>query len=308
MVSAQVMTVLGPVPADQLGITLPHEHLLIDMHRVTRIGDHLLNDVSLAIKEVSAFRQAGGSSLVDVTNRNLGRDPAALQRIARETGLNIVMGCGWYTEPYYDRDLHYQSVNQIADGILRDIVEGVDDTGVRAGIIGEIGCDLYHVSPVEERVLRAAARAQKQTGLAITTHAVRCPAGLWQLDILEEEGVDLRRAIVGHCDLYPRPEYHEAIARRGAYVAFDTIRGLNLWDVQCRIEWLKLLLEKGYLRQILISQDVCMKSYTKNYGGQGYDYILTRLVPMLRESGLSQEQIHVLTVENPRTALIGVAP
>lgn len=88
--SAEVMTVLGPVPADQLGITLPHEHLLIDMHRVTRIGDHLLNDVPLAIKEVSAFRQAGGSSLVDVTNRNLGRDPAALQRIARETGLNIM--------------------------------------------------------------------------------------------------------------------------------------------------------------------------------------------------------------------------
>jgi phosphotriesterase-related protein len=245
---------------------------------------------------------------VDVTSRNLGRDPAALQRIARETGLSIVMGCGWYTEPYYDRDLQYQSVNQIAEGILRDIVEGVDDTGARAGIIGEIGCDLYHISPVEERVLRAAARVQERTGLAITTHASRCPAGLWQLDILEEEGVDLRRAIVGHCDLYPHPEYHEAIARRGAYVAFDTIRGLNLWDMQCRIEWLKLLVEKGYVRQILISQDVCMKSYTKNYGGQGYDYILTKFVPMLRESGLSKEQIHILTAENPRAALTGVVP
>jgi len=133
---AEVLTVRGPLAADQLGRTLPQEHLLIDLARVTRNFDHFLHDGSLATIEACRFRDAGGGTIVDLANRNLGGDPRGLSAIAEQTGLNIVMGCGWYREPYYDREVYEKSTNQLADDIVRDIVEGVDGTGIRAGTIG----------------------------------------------------------------------------------------------------------------------------------------------------------------------------
>jgi predicted metal-dependent phosphotriesterase family hydrolase len=241
-----------------------------------------------------------------VTNRGLGRDPCALAEIARATGLNVVMGAGWYREPFYDRSINERTTNAIADEIVRDLMVGVDDTGIRAGIIGEIGADLHYVSAAEERVLRAAARAHAQTGVTITTHGVRSPVGLAQLDILEDEGVDLRRVVIGHCDFYPHPDYHLAVARRGAFVQFDSVgRGFFEWDINQRVDWVMRLIDQGFLQRILLSHDVCMKSHLRAYGGQGYDYVLTGFVPRLRQAGLSDEQIHTLTVDNPRSALTG---
>jgi phosphotriesterase-related protein len=299
-------TVLGPVPADSLGVTLTHEHLILDLCRVTRDASQILNEVPLAIKELGFFSNAGGVSVIEVTNRGLGRDPRALAEIARQTGLNVIMGAGWYREPFYDRSIYERTTNAIADEIVCDLTVGVDDTGIRAGIIGEIGADLHFVSPAEERVLRAAARAHEQTGVTITTHGVRSPVGLAQLDILEDEGVDLRRVVIGHCDFYPHPDFHLAVARRGAFVQFDSIgRGFYEWDIDQRLDWVLRLIEQGFLHRILLSHDVCMKPHLRAYGGQGYDYVLTGFVPKLREAGLTAEQIHVLTVDNPRAALTG---
>ena len=302
----EIMTVLGPIPADQMGITLMHEHLFIDLCRVTRDPDHWLNDFNLTVKEVGLFSAAGGVTVVDVTNRDLGRDPLGLRKVAGETGLNVVMGCGWYREPYYRPEIYEKATDQVAEDIVREIQQGVNNTGVRPGIIGEIGCDRNYVSPPEERSFRAAARAHHRTGLTITTHAVRCPVGLDQLDVLEDEGVDLRRVIVGHCDTYPDPSYHETVAERGAYVEFDTIRSKFEWEIESRVQWVLLLVKKGYLKQILLSHDCCMKSHLRAYGGNGYDYIFRDFVPRLLEAGLSQEQVHILLVNNPRDALSGI--
>jgi len=305
-VASEIMTVLGPIPVRQMGITLMHEHLFIDLCRVTRDPDHWLNDFNLTIKELSPFSAGGGRTLVDVTNRDLGRNPLGLCNVARTTGLNIVMGCGWYREPYYQPEIYEKTTEQVAGDIVAEIENGVGDTGVRPGIIGEIGCDRSYISPVEERSFRASARAHKRTGLTISTHVVRCTAGLDQLDILEDEGVDLRRVIIGHCDTYPDPQYHEAIAKRGAYVEFDCIRSKFDWEIESRAQWVMLLIGKGYLRQILLSHDCCMKPHLHAYGGNGYDYVLRDFVPRLLAKGLSDEQIHVLLVENPAAALTGV--
>ena len=302
---SEVMTALGPIPANQLGITLMHEHFTANLYRATADANHFLCDIPLAIREARRFRDAGGASVVDVTNRGLGRNPTLLRRVAQETGLHVIMGCGWYREPYYEEEVYTKTTNQIADEIVRDITEGVNGTGVKAGIIGEIGCHRHYILPAEERLFRAAARAHKQTGLTITTHAVRSPVGLDQLDLLQDETVDLRRVIVGHCDTYPDPQYHEAVARRGAYVEFDTIRGESEWDSQQRVECVEKLIDKGYLNQILLSHDVCMKSHLHAYGGEGYDYLLTGFIPRLLERGLTQEQAQILLVENPRNALTG---
>ena len=205
------MTVTGPVDSGDLGIVLPHEHVFIDLVREYR-GSGLLNDEHLARAELGALRAAGGGTLVDLTVDEIGRDPDALRRVSVATGISIVMGCGHYRDPYLDRAWFDRTgVDAIAAEIVRDITEGVRDTGVRAGIIGEIGADRHYVSAAEERSFRAAARAHRLTGLTISTHAARWPVGLAQLELLTQEGVDPRRVIVGHTDSVPIPDYHLAL-------------------------------------------------------------------------------------------------
>jgi len=299
------MTVRGPIEARALGITLPHEHLYADLFRVTRDGDHLLTEIPLIVEEARRFRAAGGSTIVELTNLSFGRDPWALRTISEQSGLHVIMGCGWYREPYYEPRLYEQSTNALAAEIVRDLTAGVDGSGIRAGIIGEIGCDRAYISPAEERSFRAAARAHRQTGVTISTHADYSRVGLAQLDLLEEEGVDPRRVIVGHCDSHPDPDYHAALARRGAYVQLDNVRGEREWNTRARIACVLALVGAGYLRQILLSQDVCMRHHLRALGGTGYDYVVTEFAAALRGAGLSREQVEVLLVENPRAALSG---
>ena len=195
-------------------------------------GNGLLHDEALAVEEVGAFRDAGGATIVDCTSEGLGRQPEALRRVSEATGVHIVMGSGHYRRPYLDEArLDRLSVDAIADGHRPRPHQGVGDTGVRAGIIGEIGCDRY-IGALEERVFRAAARAHRRTGVTITTHAARWPVGEAQLDLLAEEGVDPGRVIIGHCDMVPDPAYHLRLARRGAWVQFDTVQGANDWDTR----------------------------------------------------------------------------
>jgi phosphotriesterase-related protein len=303
-----VMTVRGPVAGDALGLTLPHEHLFLDLFRITRVRDGLLNDETLAIQEAARFKAAGGSTLVEVTNHGLRRNPAALRRVAEATGLHVVMGSGWYREPYYDHDyIARRTTVDLAADFVAEIEKGDPGTGIRPGIIGEIGADWGWVSPAEERVTRAAARAHRKTGLAVTLHALESPVGLQQLALLKEEGADPRRVIVGHSDTWPDPEYHDAIARQGAYVQFDTIRGLHPYEVEKALRLVMEFLRRGHLRQLLLSHDNCFKSHLVGYGGNGYAYIPTRFVPLLEESGLGTEQIQTILVENPRRVLTGEA-
>jgi phosphotriesterase-related protein len=288
-----------------MGVTLPHEHIFINLIREYR-GAGLLNDHALAVTEVTRFQDAGGSTLVDCTNLGLQRDPLALRRVSEETNLNVVMGCGLYRDPYIDRDwLDRTSTDELTELIVHDIEVGADSTDVRAGIIGEIGADKWYISTSEERSFRAAARAQLRTGLAITTHAARWPIGSAQLDLLEEEGVDPRRVIVGHCDMVPLPEYHESLARRGAWVEFDTIRGESEYDLAARVEFVLAMARKDLLGHVLLSHDVCLRTMLHAMGGCGYDFVLTTFVDRLRAAGLDEADVHLLTVENPRRALVG---
>ncbi|HEV8307949.1 MAG TPA: phosphotriesterase-related protein [Methylomirabilota bacterium] len=301
-----VMTVRGPIGGDALGLTLPHEHLFLDLFRITRVRDALLNDEVLMTQEAARFKACGGSTIVEVTNHGLRRNAAAMRRVAEATSLHVVMGSGWYREPYYDHDyIARRTTADLAADIVREIEEGEPETGIRPGIIGEIGADWSWVSPAEERVHRAAARAHRRTGLAITLHALESPVGLQQLDILQEEGADLRRVIVGHSDTWPDPDYHEAIARRGACVQFDTIRGLHPYEVEKHLRLVREVVRRGHLSQLLLSHDNCFRSHLVGYGGNGFAYIPTRFVSLLKDAGLSDEQLHVLLVENPRRLLTG---
>jgi predicted metal-dependent phosphotriesterase family hydrolase len=296
-----VMTVAGPVSADDLGVTLPHEHVFIDLTREYR-GNGLLNDPALAGDELRRYADSGGRTLVDVTSGGLGGDPAGLRAIAEYTGLQVIRGAGFYRRAYFPPELDELSTDAVADLIVQDIEEGTE--GVRAGIIGEIGCDRV-LTALEERSFRAAARAHRRTGLTITTHAARWPVGVAQLDLLAEEGVDPARVVIGHCDMVPDHEYHLAIARRGAWVQFDTVQGVHEWDTRQRLLWLRSLADAGFLDRVLLSQDVCLRSDYAAMGGPGYAYVVTTFAERLRAAGFDENDVRGLLVDNPRRMLTG---
>ena len=308
---AHVQTVLGPIDPATLGWTLPHEHTQIALWHIASRWDYwqLTRNEPVILEELARFRDAGGSGLVDLTLPGVGRDPAWLRDIATASGLHVVMGCGWYRGVHYPAEarIDRRTVDDLADELVAEITDGVDGTGVRPGIIGEIGTDKPWVSALEERVHRAAARAARRTGLAVTTHGVLSPVGLDQLRILEDEGLDPARVVIGHADSYPVLEHHLAIIERGANVEFDFL-GMNFLPLERLgeprvVELLGELVARGHADRILLSQDVCHDSQLKRYEGNGYVYLAETFLPRLRDAGVTDAQIETMTVANPRRLL-----
>jgi phosphotriesterase-related protein len=302
-----VQSVRGPIDPAELGWTLPHEHTAISLWHVPNRWDYweLRRDEPVIVEELAAFRDAGGGAIVDLTLPGVGRDPDWLARVSEASGLSVVMGTGWYRDAYYPAEalIDRRSVDALADEIVREATDGVGESGVRPGIIGEIGTDKPWVSPREERVHRAAARAARRTGLAITTHAVQSTVGLDQLDLFEAEGADLSRVVVGHADSNPSPDYHRAIVERGASVEFDFL-GMSFTPLERHgegriVESICDLLARGHVERILLSQDVCHDSQLRRYGGNGYTYLADTFLPRLREAGVSDDEVRTITIENP---------
>lgn len=298
-----VHTVLGVVDPAGVGLCLPHEHLHCDFSPVTGDLDHVLNDVGLVVEELAPLVAAGGRSVVDVTPPDLGRDPLALQAIARRSGLHVVMGTGWYRRAFYPPHLDRTSTAALADAMVAELTDGAGDSGVRAGVIGEIGVDRDVVTAVEERVLRAAGRASRRTGAPITTHASMYPVGLAQLDVLAEEGVDPERVVVGHADTYLDPDYHRAVLRRGAYLQFDTAGRQHMNPDRRRAPALAALVREGWAERLLLSSDRCMRSDLLAFGGVGYAHVPTTFRALLAVEGVGDEEFAVITQANPRQVL-----
>lgn len=295
---------LGPVPPGSLGITMPHEHTFLDVMREYR-GDGLVHDATLIAADLRDYASLGGRTIVDVTSRGLRPQPAQLPALARDTGVTIVAGTGFYRHPFLDEDwFDRHSTDEVADLLIRDIREGIDGTDVRAGIIGEIGCDRY-LTPAEERSFRAAARAHLETGLTITTHAGRWPVGLRQLRLLRSEGVEPGRVIIGHCDMVLDQAYHRAIAEAGAWVQFDTIQAEPDHVLDRTVAAIRALITAGFEDRLLLSQDICLVSQFRRMGGSGYGYILREFTGRLRTGGISEPTIERFLVTNPARALTG---
>lgn len=301
--NVRMHTVLGEIEPSALGRTLMHEHVFCDMYRVSGRLNELLNDEALAIEELSALGKAGGAALVEVTTPDLGRNPEGLCRVAEEADLHIIMGTGWYRQPFYPPEINRRSTNELADVMIKELTDGVGGTGIRAGIIGEIGVHLDYATAQEERVLRAAARAQKATGAPLTTHASMYPVGLLQLEVLKEEGADLSRVIIGHCDTYLDQSYHQAILEAGAYVQFDTVGRNHMNPDSRRARAFVELVRLGWNHQLLLSSDRCFRSDLCAFGGVGYGYVFTAFFDRLRLLGIDDETLDTITIENPRRAL-----
>ena len=308
---AYVQTVLGRIDPSDLGVTLPHEHTQCALWHVENRWDYwqLTRDEPVILDELERFRKSGGRSLVDLTLPGIGRDPRWLTGIAQASGINIVMGCGWYRSAYYPPEtrIDRRSADDLAEELVREVEDGVSDSDVRPGIIGEIGTDKPWLSPAEERVHRAAARAARRTGMSITTHSVLSPVGLAQLRVFEEEGLDPGRVAIGHSDSYPVLDHYLEIIGRGASIEFDFL-GMTFTAVERHgedriVELLLELLGRGHADRVLLSQDVCNDAQLRRYGGAGYTYLAERFLPRLRSAGVSDADIETMTVANPRRLL-----
>lgn len=319
-----VHTALGAVPLAGIGITLSHEHLFINLMRERR-GDGLINDPAVVSAEIGVFAEQGGSTVIDLTSAELTegatpspnprfrtdvlgstRDPdnvRAIQGVSRATGVSVVLGTGRYRDPFLDRDLVDRAgVAGLAEEWIADIEHGFGDTGVRAGVIGEVGCDGWFISATEERALRAAARAHLATGVPIYTHAARWQVGLAQLDLLAECGVDPSRVAIGHVDLVPSIDYALAVAERGAFVGLDTVYSAGL--VPGVLDRLRALVRAGRADQVLLSHDVCVSSQLTSRGGPGYGLVAGSMRDSAVAAGVvDAEAYDRLLTENPQRLL-----
>ena len=348
--TGKATTVLGAVEPDALGFTLMHEHLYLDLrpnhpieggpdmdpemdldaravweaeldlsnlHLARRAlplqDNYVLSDEDDAIAEVSRFRELGGGAIVDVTSRGLGRDPVALRRASVASGLHIVMGSGWYQKVFHPADMDGRSVETLTDEIVRDVTVGVGDTGIRSGIIGEIGVNGDPITDNEARSVRAAARASLITGAAISFHSPPLKREKSVvLDLVEAEGADLSRVILGHsCSMADDAPFMLELLERGVYIQFDTLGVVNTTETgrdHIVASAIPQLIDAGYADRILLSQDVCWKMHLARYGGSGYTYIQETFLPYLETLGMDEDAQRQIMVENPKRILAFVEP
>ena len=337
----KIQTVLGVIEADEFGITLAHDHVLIDgtfmyvepqeisqrglahqkislenrgwvAYNWTSSWDNVeLKDEDIAVSELKRFVAAGGKSIVDPTNIGLGRDPNALARIARLTGTHIVMGSGFYLSSTHPAYVSERSQDELTAQIVKDIEAGVGDTGIRAGIIGEVGCT-FPWAANEQKSLRASVQAQVQTGASLMVHPGRDPTQPVEIaEIVEKEGGDLTRTTICHIDRTCLDRgWLKGLAETGCYLEYDLFGNESSYyppnpnvdmpsDAQ-RMDTILWHFENGYERQVLLSHDVATKHRLHAYGGLGYDHLITNVVPRLRQRGLTQNDIDTLIIDNPK--------
>lgn len=294
-----------------------HEHLTSDSLGESIDGVIREERVALAISNLRDYHGVGGGAIVDVTPIGMGRDVHVLRRITRESGVHVVCCTGFYFGSFIPYYVEKMDIDQIASKFIQELMQGINGTSVRAGVIGEVGTSHGQITGLEEKVLRAAGRAHLATGAPIYTHTTYGTMANEQLNILEKEGVDLHKVILGHCDVFHPLEQLVTVAARGAYVAFDTV-GKEVWRSwdgrhyqqpdERRVELIVEMIRLGFAGQLLLSSDILvgreeMSLNPKSLGAFGYSYILKGFVPRLRRAGIEDRVINQILTENPARVL-----
>lgn len=338
----RVTTVLGEMAAARLGLVLPHEHVLCDLtplalrdpaipeapiglgnvHRVAYRptefkGNHRLTLPEIAAAELRAFAAAGGGTIFELTTEGIAPDPTGLAELSRATGVAIVAGAGFYTADFVEADLRRRDVEWLVDRIEAQLTEGFGATGVRAGLIGEVGCS-WPLDDFERRSLEASAIAQRRTGLSINIHPGRDPQAPHEiLTILERAGADPARVAISHIDrtYFDFPSI-AALAARGCWIEFDFfgIETSNYWmgiaDLPTdwmRLRYIRQAIAEGFGGRVLLSHDICTRSRLVAFGGHGYAHLLANVPGLMRDRGFADGEIDMLMRDNPRRFVTGGA-
>lgn len=300
-----IQTVLGPIPASELGVCYAHEHLLgTPPPDATDDLDLVLDDEDAAAAELNGFLEAGGSAVVEMSTADYGRDAAGLRRLSERTGVHIICATGYNKDRYSARLVEGRSVEKLTERFAGEIRDGIGETGVRAGLV-KASSTLDRISPAAEHVFRAAAAVQRRTGAPISTHTEAGTMALEQVRLLESEGADPAHVVIGHMDRKLDLTYHLEVADAGVFLSYDQIGKAKYEPDRRRAETIAHLFDEGFGEQLLLGGDLARRSYWRAFGNEdapGFQYILSRFVPLLREVGLRDVEIDDLLIHNPSSA------
>jgi phosphotriesterase-related protein len=292
-----INTLNKKIKAAEMGITMYHEHLTIDLSQQKNDPDARLEGEAL-LADLKQIKKAGVKTIVELTNIGMGRDLERLQFLAAEFDFNIIASTGFYKEPYLPDFFYQKTKAELAELMVREIKDGINNTDIKAGVIGEVGTS-QEITAAEKKLLQAAALAQQETGVPIITHLTLGSCGREQLEILKEAGADLTKVALSHLDLSADIDYVLELAEKGVFIGIDTIGKLKYQSDQFRVRLVKALIEAGFKDQILISTDITRLSHLKANGGHSYQYLFEEFIPKLKSAALSSREIEEILINNP---------
>lgn len=304
--SGVIMTVTGPVDPTELGRALPHEHVMVDFVGIDEVGPHRYDraDVERVIRPyLEDLAAAGGQAMFECTPAFLGRDPELLRRLSIATGVQLITNTGYYgarDDQHIPKHAYADTVDELAARWIAEWEDGIDGTGIRPGFI-KIGVDAGALSSMDEKLVRAACRVHRATGLTIAAHTGPAEPAFEQLAVLDEEGIDPSAWIWVHAQGEDDISRHLEAARRGAWVEFD---GYGPEHTEAYVQRLTAMREEGLLRRVLLSHDRGWYSVGEPEGGEFRPYtpLFTELVPALCQDGFTPEDVRQLLVTNPAQA------
>lgn len=281
------------------GITYMHEHTTIDLSEVKNTEDCQLDVFNETVREYKKLYENGVRNIVDVTVFGMGRNIPYVQKVAEDSGINIIYSTGFYQEEFYPIQVFRESKEQLAERMIKEIYEGIKGTGVKAGIIGEIGTSYNKWTETEKKVFEAVVIAHKETKKPITTHTSIGTLGHEQVAFFKKHHVDLNRIVIGHVDLTGDADYVLKMLQEGVYVEFDTIGKESYMPDQTRADMLKKIQDMGYIDHVFLSMDITRKSHLEYKDGLGYNFLLESFIPLLRCNGLTEDSIEKMLITNP---------
>jgi phosphotriesterase-related protein len=313
-----IQTIRGAVDDAALGTTLMHEHVFtLDTEAAANDATDWVEDAGVAdaVVRLDELADAGVDTIVDLTVLGLGRDIPRIQRVAAGTRLQIVVATGIYAFHDMPSYFRFKKTDAIADFFVAEIEQGIADTGVRAGILK---CATDEAGPTRgvERILRAVARAHRRTGAPISTHThAGSERGRDQQRIFAEEGVELSNVVIGHSGDSTDLDYLTALADAGSYLGMDRFGVDSILGFEQRVETVAELCRRGRAGSVVLSHDAAC--YSDSFSAEDlrrtlpnwhYLHITRDVLPALRERGVTDDQIHTMLVDNPRTILTPVTP
>ncbi len=303
---AVIQSVLGPLPVSQLGVTLPHEHLLVDFIGADKVSRERYRPdevAAVALPHLERLKQAGCRTLFDCTPAYIGRDPKLLQRLARASGVQLITNTGYYgaaNDKYVPAHAYQESAEQLAARWIAESREGIEGTSIKPGFM-KIGVDNGPLSEIDRKLVRAAALAHLETGLTIASHTGNSAAALEQVKVLRETGVAASSWIWVHAKREPGSDALFRVAEQGGWIEFDNV---SPETADRSADLVVLMKDRGYLGQVLISQDAGWYHVGEPGGGsfRPFDFLFVGFVPRLRERGLAESEVRSLVETNPARA------
>ena len=304
-----VPTVMGPLGAHRLGLTLMHEHLLVDFIGADQVSPSRYDAnqaFDVILPHLAKARAAGCETFVDCTPAYLGRDVRLLMRLSGASGVNILTNTGYYgaaKDKHLPKHAFSESAEQLAARWIREFEQGIDGTDIKPGFM-KIGVDEAPLSEVDAKLVQAAARTARATGLPIASHTTTGAAAMAELELLDRAGVPANAFIWVHAHNERDTSFHTRAAKAGAWVEFD---GLSDASVERHVELVRRMKAEGLLRRVLVSHDAGWFHVGEPAGGQfrPFDTLFAKFIPALTSAGFTKADVRQLLVENPGRALTG---